>query len=157
MDRLELILSRRLRSRISGAGLDISGFYGLAIEIAVFGSRAIEVNGRISDLDVLMVGDSRRRIKQAGLDLICIPSSDLASAKWLESELAGHISKYGVWLKGPGHWRSQVVTGRGAEKRKERRLISLVHNVKNSWTNLHPSFPSNTRQIFAESCNVCFY
>ena len=72
--------------------------------------------------------------------MICIRAVDLGSVGWLGSELAGHISRYGVWLKGPGDWRRQTSVGQEAANQKERRLVSLVRSVKHSWTKLHPAF-----------------
>jgi predicted nucleotidyltransferase len=140
MDKLESILNRCLRRRIATSGLNWSDFSKRATEIVVFGSRAVGVNQEASDLDVLVVGNGARRTKRGGLDVIRVSSLDLASPNWLDSELAGHISKYGVWLKGGGQWRSQVSWRGEAENAKERRLVSLVQSVKYSWKQLHPAF-----------------
>src|SRR4029077_17192209 len=74
------------------------------------------------------------------LDLICISRSELTSEAWLKSELAAHISKYGVWISGNGEWRTQASVGQSALDRKERRLASLVGNVSRAWYRLDPTF-----------------
>jgi predicted nucleotidyltransferase len=140
MDKLESSLNRCLKDRIDKAELNWSDLSKQAIEIVVFGSRAVGMNRRASDLDVLVVGKGARRMKRRGLDLICISTVDLALPSWLDSELAGHISKYGVWLKGVGDWRDKARVGKEAAKQKERRLVSLVRSVKHSWSQLHPAF-----------------
>lgn len=140
MDRLELALNRCFRERVSKAGLHWPDLATEADEIVVFGSRASRIHAKGSDLDVLVVGKATRRLKRCGLDLICIPAAGVDSQSWLDSELAGHISKYGVWLKGVGDWRDHVLDGRAAAERKEKRIVSLVHSVKRAWSNLHASF-----------------
>jgi hypothetical protein len=111
-----------------------------AFEIVAFGSRALGVNEKSSDLDVLVVGGAARRIKSTALDLICIPHSDLASEAWLTSELATHISQYGVWIVGSGEWRIHASIGQSALDRKERRLVSLVRSAGRAWHRLHVTF-----------------
>jgi predicted nucleotidyltransferase len=140
MNRIESTLNTCLQSRMAKHGLVWSDFSKGATEIVVFGSRAVGVNRRKSDLDVLIVGKSARRMKRRDLDVISISSLDLTLPNWLNSELAGHISKYGIWLKGAGDWRSQVSVGSEAKNKKERRLVSLVHSLKHSWAQLHPAF-----------------
>jgi predicted nucleotidyltransferase len=140
MDKLESRLDKSLRNRIDKAHMSWSDFSEPAFEIVVFGSRAAGMNRRLSDLDVLVVGAGAKRVKRFGLDLICISVADLTSSSWLNSELAGHISKYGVWLKGGGDWTTKVRIGKAAERQKQRRLVSLVRSVKHSWSKLHPSF-----------------
>ena len=140
MDKIESNLNRCLQHRLLKAKLSWADVSRSASEIIAFGSRAAGVNRKASDLDVLFVGDGVRRMKGFGLDVVCISSVELASPNWLDSELAGHISKYGIWLKGSGQWRNQVFIGSEAESKKERRLVSLVRSVKRSWPRLHPAF-----------------
>jgi hypothetical protein len=108
----------------------------------VFGSRAVGIHTRTSDLDVLVVGASDGRIKRSGLDLVAVSPRRRESSEWLKSELAGHISAYGVWILGSGDWRSQAVSGNEAVTQKERRLTSLVKSVSRLWTQLHPALQS---------------
>src|ERR1700735_2625746 len=140
MDKLKLRLIKSLRARAETAGINWSDFSEQTIEVVIFGSRPIAMNRHDSDLDVLAVGTAARRIKKCGLDLIIISTSDLGSPTWLGSELAGHVARYGLWMKGQGDWRGKVTSGPDTWKQKERRLISLMRSVRNSWTQLHPLF-----------------
>jgi hypothetical protein len=145
MDRLKSSLTRCLRARAEKAELNWSDFSKHTIEVVIFGSRSIGMNHQDSDLDVLVVGGDARRMKRGGLDLVFISISDLASPTWLGSELAGHVSTYGVWMKGHGDWRRKVTVGPEAWRQKQQRLISLMRSVKHSWTQLHPLFKSKYR------------
>jgi hypothetical protein len=133
-------LNECLKIRAAKARLDWPDLSRHAVEIIAFGSRAVGTNRQASELDILLVGSGARRIKRCGLDLICIPVGDLVSPSWLYSELAGHIARYGVWLKGAGRWREKAFVGPEASKQKERRLVSLACSVSKSWTRLHPAF-----------------
>jgi predicted nucleotidyltransferase len=135
-------LNSRLASLAAKAGLDWLTISAEAVEVVVFGSRAVGINTRASDLDVLVVGTSNGRIKRSGLDLVAVSTQRRESSEWLKSELAGHISRYGVWILGSGDWRSQAVSGAEAVIRKERRLTSLVKSVSLLWARLHPTLQS---------------
>jgi hypothetical protein len=139
MTPLERRLDRLLRRRLALAGLDSSQFLSAAQENVVFGSRAIEVDSRRSDLDVLVVGKFER-LKEHGLDLIPIAPESLGSPKWLGSELASHVANYGVWLRGPGSWRRYARLETSAIANKERRIRALLAAVSLSWTAIHSSF-----------------
>ena len=69
-----------------------------AKEVVVFGSSSVGLNGLNSDLDLLLVGDGKR-FKNRQLDVVWKTEQDVAGRRWLESELASHIAKYGIWLK----------------------------------------------------------
>ena len=114
--------------------------------------RAAKVHQRTSDCDVLIIGKVNKRFKRAGLDLICITVSDSRSDAWLNSEIASHISTYGVWLEGSGEWRNRACIGEWAIRRKERRLASLVRSVKGCWTELHPLFQHKYRNTIRREC-----
>lgn len=99
----------------------------------------------ISDLDVLIVSDGEGRLKRGGLDLVYVSREALSSPRWLNSELAGHISHYGVWLKGDGEWRANVSVSDDASEEKERRVRSLLCSLAQSWSRLHPCFQRKYR------------
>jgi hypothetical protein len=138
----ELLATFRSRSKNLPACTDM---ISEATELIFFGSRASAVNTRFSDLDVLVIGNIRFRIKRAGVDLISMPTLDIRSASWLNSELAGHISKYGVWVRGNGEWRFAVSVGSQAISRKEKRIVSLVGNLERAWARLHDVFKHKYR------------
>jgi hypothetical protein len=128
----------RMRSGVPSA--DWADIVARSAELMVFGSRAVQVNRTVSDLDVLIVADFRWRPKNRQLDVVWISQSELFSASWLESELASHIARYGICLKGNTGWCRQVSIGSRALDRKSRRISSLVRNLRQSWTRLHPLF-----------------
>src|ERR1700687_3574597 len=79
-------------------------------EIVVVGSYAAGLHTTDSDLDVLCVGNGPR-LKSRSLDLSWVSEKNICGDAWLGSELAGHIAKYGIWLRGEGHWRAHVFGG----------------------------------------------
>ena len=108
-------------------------------EIVVFGSYSAGLNTEDSDVDVLCVGNGLR-VKSRSLDLSWISKKKLSEDAWLGSELAGHIAKYGIWLRGTGDWRATVFGGTHAIDRKRNRIISLSRTVNHFWDRLHPMF-----------------
>ena len=142
MNRRQYSLAKTLRGRLTAAHVDWHALSAESEQIIVFGSRALGVNKASSDLDVLIVGNTTKRIKRSGLDMVCISPLDVASEIWLKSELAVHVSQYGVWITGNGEWRFHASIGQPALHRKERRLVSLIRNVSRSWERLHPTFRS---------------
>lgn len=111
-----------------------------ATEIVVFGSRAAGVNQPSSDLDVLCFAQKKRKIKSRELDCLCLLEQSTLGLDWLGSELASHISEYGVWIVGRGEWRTSVRISGEAIAQKTRRVAALVGNVKLGWSKLHPEF-----------------
>jgi predicted nucleotidyltransferase len=108
-----------------------------AAEIVVFGSRALGVNRNTSDLDVLCITENDRKIKTRDLDCLCISRNRLESSEWLGSELASHVARYGVWLRGDGLWRQVAELNSSGLQRKQCRVASLIKNVHRGWPNLH--------------------
>lgn len=108
-------------------------------EVIVFGSRAVGVHARTSDLDLLCIGepDCHRSEK---LDIVRRRPSEIEDPKWLGSELASHIATYGVVLRGPCEWRGVVSLGEQAVSHKERRVSALVSGLWRYWDRLHPEF-----------------
>src|SRR5260370_41015131 len=79
-------LNNRLTSLATKAGLDWLAISAGAVEVVVFGSRAVRINTRASDLDVLVVGANDGRIKRSGLDLVAVSARRRESSEWLKSE-----------------------------------------------------------------------
>jgi len=117
-----------------------------AQEIVLFGSRAAGVSTRDSDFDVLCIG---RRVCTTRLtkpiDLLWLPSRRLTDARWLGSELAGHIAAYGRWMHGEPKWRESVVSSQRAVCRKTKMLENHVRALNRSWT----FFPERYRRLHA--------
>ena len=135
----EAQLTRILRRRLTSAGIDPARFFAEANAIVVFGSRAVGIESRDSDLDVLVVGGVDR-LKAYGLDVIPVAADRLKTPEWLGSELASHIAAYGIWLSGSDSWRNDARVGPCAITKKQRRIGSLVTAVARYWDSLHPLF-----------------
>jgi len=110
-----------------------------AAEVVFFGSRAAGVNTSFSDLDVLFIGPSNRRVSRH-LDMIWRDRRECESPNWLRSELATHVARYGVWVVGEGHWRTEVRVGERAIIQKARRIAKLAESLNTYWPKLHPDF-----------------
>jgi Nucleotidyltransferase domain len=149
----EAPLSEIVESRARAAGIDWPEVCRHASEIVVFGSRAARVHHTASDIDVLVIGDnaSRRLIrefpggrtmsrKRWGLDLVVHGDAVMLEPHWLASELASHISRYGVWLRGAGLWRGDVTVGDEAAGNKQQRLVRRINALTRSWNALSRQF-----------------
>lgn len=134
-----LQLENRLRKLLSN-----SDTYGEVVEtsteVVIFGSRAVGVHRPDSDLDVLLIGTNVGRPRVIGIDFVILRSEELASSRWLGSELASHIAGYGKWVKGCGSWRDQVHISDRAVTRKEARIAGLLTCAPKWWSKLHPVF-----------------
>ncbi|MEZ4428091.1 MAG: nucleotidyltransferase domain-containing protein [Nannocystaceae bacterium] len=98
-----------------------------ATDIAVFGSIARGVDGPSSDLDILAVGTGER-LKTKYIDLIFVPPSRLSERWWLSGELARHVAKYGVWIKGALGWDCERARSRWPQRKKAIRIIQRLSN-----------------------------
>ncbi len=93
----------------------------------IFGSFACECENDKSDIDILFVGGQKRRLSRH-LDFIWLRPEKLCSGTWLGSELATHISRYGVWAKGDESWKDRVFFSKAAITRKKERIFArLIH------------------------------
>ncbi len=136
---------RGLVRGLSGVGVSITSLRRSAREIVLFGSRAAGVAGPLSDWDLLCIGCPSREqrwpsstatlaahssvrppflFSELAADprvrrthLVWIDERSLGTQKWLESELAGHVARYGVWLHGKPRWVSSVRCGPAAAER----------------------------------------
>jgi predicted nucleotidyltransferase len=79
-----------------------------AVDVIIFGSRAVGVHSKASDLDVFCVG-LRERYKSERLDIVSRKSSEVEDRKWLGSELANHIVSYGIVVRGSADWMDAVM------------------------------------------------
>ena len=98
-----------------------------SIEAVLFGSYAYGCEHMESDIDILFVGDKKRKASRY-FDFIWVKPERIKSKTWLSSELAIHIANYGIWLKGDGAWRNQVFFSQAASTRKKQRIFErLIH------------------------------
>jgi hypothetical protein len=103
-----------------------------APQLVLFGSRATQLAMRASDWDLLVV-DVAPFLHQRKLDLVFLSGDLLHSPLWLGSELAGHISAYGHWLRGEPDWCSQVFSSTRAFRRKARKVERRLDNLVSAW------------------------
>lgn len=95
-------------------------------EVVVFGSRAAGLSTAESDWDVLVVGVGTTAIHSKQLDLVVVAPATLMTEEWLGSELASHVARYGIWLKGAGAWRSHARVAPNVVSKKAARLRRQV-------------------------------
>ncbi len=116
-----LVLQRRIDLR------GISPLLGTRLryceQVVLFGSRAVALGTPSSDWDLLCVSTRgplaiQRSRTVLNVDLVWASPLRLESDAWLGSELAGHIAKYGVWVRGAGNWIEGVRRSKAAISRK---------------------------------------
>jgi hypothetical protein len=101
-------------------------------QLVLFGSRAAGVSREGSDFDLLCIGSGSSRLGQS-LDLVFVTPEDCQGSRWLGSELAGHVARYGRWLLGEPDWVHRVQPSRGAIDRKAERLRRRLHAVEENF------------------------
>lgn len=97
-------------------------------QIVVFGSWSILAQRRVSDLDILCVGSGTRQ-KEAKVDIVWQTTEQVASWKWLQSELASHINFYGKWLIGENDWGHHCVTTDTTLLAKRKLIVSRCESL----------------------------
>jgi hypothetical protein len=111
-----------------------------ASQVIVFGSMSVGLETADSDIDVLCVGQDYYKSKTDLLDLIVVPLYATKSRAWLQSELATHVSQYGIWIKGTPLWKNDVSIGRMAVTQKRRRLGAFMRSLESRWFRLEECF-----------------
>jgi hypothetical protein len=109
-----------------------------AEQVILFGSRAAGIARAGSDWDLLVIGSGRSRSVPA-LDLVYVSPRDLASGSWLDSELAGHVARWGRWIYGSPDWIGQVGRGPLAAAHKGQRVASRIAALERAWNLLGPA------------------
>lgn len=115
-------------------------YYDCASEIIVFGSMAVGLDGPKSDIDVLCIGGEEHKVKTPSLDLLVVGQDALSNQDWLHSELASHVSRYGVWIKGVPQWLSDAGVGSKAVLEKRRRVAAFMTYLPEYWPRLDSRF-----------------
>lgn len=115
-----------LGPRLARWGTSWEGLSRDCEQLVIFGSRAAGVSKEDSDFDLLCVGVGASRLSRA-LDLVFIAPEDIQGERWLGSELAGHVARYGVWLKGDPDW---VHRHHGSHQALERKREKLLHRLQ---------------------------
>jgi Nucleotidyltransferase domain len=111
-----------------------------ASQVIIFGSMSAGLETPASDIDVLCVGDCEFKLKTPLLDLIFVPSKSTQSDGWLQSELATHVGKYGIWIRGASLWKTQARVGPAAIDKKLHRVAAFMQSLQNAWFKLDARF-----------------
>jgi hypothetical protein len=115
-----------------------------AREVVLFGSRAAGCADPSSDWDLLLV-DAVNVPRLRGFDLVPVSSHRSTSGPaWHASELATHVARYGLWLKGepPARWHFDF---EGAAARKRHILGIRLRALRPGWPRL--SVPRKRKQF----------
>lgn len=99
-----------------------------SIEIILFGSYAQGCQTDKSDIDILFIGNGKS-FKDEHFDFVSIPERKCTLKSWLGSELANHVAKYGVWLKGRGQWKHDVFVSQTSIERKKLLILSRLSHL----------------------------
>lgn len=128
-----------LREVLGRHGLGWADLLIRAEQIILFGSRASGVERKDSDFDLLCVGTGRQ-VKRRDLDVVWVEPTRLRSREWLGSELAGHVARYGLWLKGEPDWVGSVWRSREALESKRERIQYRLEALEECVERLAPSY-----------------
>ncbi|WP_390905465.1 nucleotidyltransferase domain-containing protein [Occallatibacter riparius] len=136
-------LETPLRQRVKNLPPEIKRRLRSSSQIVIFGSYASGVQTRHSDMDVFCVGEPKTHFKTPTIEVLILPEYDVYSDLWLGSELANHISHYGVPLGPRPHWFDLANISHEAVERKERRIDAYVRSLERHWDEL--SFQARSR------------
>lgn len=104
-----------------------------ADEVVVFGSRAIGRSRPESDWDILLINCMNAH-KIRGVDFVFIDQQHPeTSSNWLQSELAHHVAEYGIWMKGIGTWRNELIGLDLAREAKKKKIAARVNELRRRW------------------------
>src|SRR5882757_6830763 len=98
------LIAEILEARVGKLDREIIRRVRSASDIVVFGSFAASLENASSDLDVFCVGESRMHFRSASIEILILPEWDLYSDIWLTSELANHISFFGMPMASKPEW-----------------------------------------------------
>lgn len=115
-------IEAQLGQAFAACALSLPAMVREAEEVVLFGSRAADCADDTSDFDLLLVGRGKR-LKRGSLDVIWVRPRALRSPSWLGSELANHVAKFGIWLKGNGDWRNSVFASNASVVSKREKLL----------------------------------
>lgn len=119
-----------------GTGEGVARLLSEARSLVLFGSRAVGMASRGSDWDLLCVGSGDRRCSPPGFDLVWVREPALSSDRWLGSELAGHVARYGIWVHGDPWWARQTFVSSEAIQRKLRQIECRLEGLGAAWRRL---------------------
>lgn len=134
-----MTLTAAVDSILRRSGLGLYELERECEEIVLFGSRACRCGSSDSDWDILCVGPRRVSVA-APLHLLWLTPAARDLPGWYGSELAGHVGRYGLWLRGSGSWRSAVHISNEAITRKTDGLRGDLASLEAVWGFLSPHF-----------------
>jgi hypothetical protein len=143
MSTMKANIFEAIHEAFDATSLDWASACDHAEEVILFGSRAAGCADPLnSDVDLLFVGDGKR-VRTANLDVVWIHAAATRDPQWLSSELCGHVSRYGVWLKGT---RSFQFTPPSSEtvSRKFQRIRQRADMLSSRWASLSDGFKTDT-------------
>jgi hypothetical protein len=129
------LLSRALR----GQPMSWSALECRASQVVLFGSRAAGIAGIDSDWDLLCVGEGTS-VHNGKIDLVWLSPMQLATDRWLGSELASHVAVYGQWLVGEDSWSHRVSISPEAVHHKRQSILFQLSELKRLWSSIVPGF-----------------
>jgi predicted nucleotidyltransferase len=133
-------LANVLNHRLGNTEPNARRWLAQASEVIVFGSMSAGLERPDSDVDVLCIADRDYKLKSKRLDLIGVSYETRKTEEWLHGELAAHVAKYGVWIKGTASWKYEVRIGAKAVDEKRRRVSAFMRSLQKSWLQLEECF-----------------
>lgn len=125
-------LLRQAKRAAQESGLNWDIIDHSAKQIIVYGSRAMSVHKRTSDIDLLCIGQGRR-YKSKKIHIIWISEAHTKRKRWIGSELATHISAYGKWIKGTNTWAFSSRPNAYALELIRRRVLERAVALREQW------------------------
>jgi predicted nucleotidyltransferase len=137
--KIEKLKRNKIQKALKDAGLSWRKLASTAEQIVLFGSCAAGCDSQDSDVDVLCVGQGEGK-RRRGLHLIWIDPHVFNSRNWLKTELGGHVSKYGLWLKGIRSIGPPAAPSRRTLTRKRKAIFDRAEVLNSKWQALSPNF-----------------
>lgn len=132
-------MRRLLIEALHGHQMAWSALECRASQIVLFGSRAAGVARIDSDWDLLCIGDGRS-VYNDKIDLVWISAMQLATDRWLGSELASHVAVYGQWLVGKDSWSHRVSIAPETIRHKCQSILLQLFQLRRLWSNIVPGW-----------------
>ena len=140
MSRTKDFLTQIIVQRVNATDRVAQHYFDEASEVIVFGSMAVGLDRPDSDIDVMCIGGDESKLKTNLLDLLVFSRESTRNIGWLQSELALHVSRYGVWIKGAPDWIDRAHVGQRAILEKRRRVEAFMRHLPDSWSVLDEGF-----------------
>jgi hypothetical protein len=134
----------RVQDALSASDLSLPYLFDRAEQVILFGSSANKCFTKDSDVDILCVG-SGTPLRTSSLHLLWIPPPVARTSAWGQGELATHLHRYGIWLKGERGPNLADVPSKDAACDKRRRVLGRSSMLLQSWDELTSEFQA--RQI----------